>query len=90
MRSISLSFAVLWGFAMLFVGIAHLADPRYGAQFLAMMSSVYPGADTAPTMGRVLLGALYGFGDGAVAGLLFGLLYHGFAGGAHGLSGSKS
>ncbi len=45
------------------------------------MSSVYPGADTAPTFGRVLLGTVYGFVDGAVAGWLFGLLYSAIAGG---------
>ena len=32
-------------------------------------------------LGRVLLGALYGFIDGGVAGLLFGWLYSAFAGG---------
>ena len=40
-----------------------------------MMSSVYPGADTAPNIGRVLLGTIYGFVDGAVFGCLFGFLY---------------
>jgi hypothetical protein len=64
---------------MLMVGLIHMAVPSYGAEFLRMMSSVYPGADTAPTLGRVLLGTLYGLVDGAVAGCLFGLLYGAFA-----------
>lgn len=51
---------------MLFVGLIHIADPSYGADFLRIMSSVYPGADTAPTLGPVLLGALYGFVDGGL------------------------
>ena len=63
---------------MLFVGLVHLVEPSYGGEFLRMMSSVYPGADTAPTLGRVLLGTLYGLVDGAVAGYLFGLLYGAF------------
>jgi len=79
LRAITLSSAILWGFAMLFVGLIHMADPSYGGEFLRMMSSVYPGADTAPTLGRVLLGALYGFIDGAVAGCIFGLLYDAFS-----------
>jgi len=83
MKSITLSFAVLWGAAMLFVGLIHLADPRYGAEFLRMMSSVYPGADTSANLGRVLLGAIYGFVDGAIGGALFSLLYGAFAGGHH-------
>ena len=56
-----------------------MAAPSYGGEFLRMMSSVYPGADTAPTLGRVLLGTFYGLGDGALAGCFFGLLYGAFA-----------
>ena len=80
LKAITLSAAVLWGLAMLFVGLIHMADPAYGGEFLRMMSSVYPGADTTPTLGRVLLGTLYGLVDGAVAGWLFGLFYRAFAG----------
>ena len=65
---------------MLLVGLIHLAAPSYGVDFLRIMSSVYPGVDTAPTFARVLLGAVYGFVDGGVAGLLFGLLYKAFTG----------
>ena len=64
---------------MLFVGLVHMAEPSYGGEFLRLMSSVYPGADTAPTLGRVLLGTLYGLVDGAVGGYLFGLFYIAFA-----------
>ena len=71
---------------MLFVGLVHMAVPSYGGEFLRLMSSVYPGADTAPTVGRVLLGTLYGFVDGAIAGWLFGLLYRAFAAGTKVLS----
>jgi hypothetical protein len=60
---------------MLLVGLIHMANPSYGGEFLRMISSVYPGADTSPTLGRVLLGTLYGFGDGAVAGYLLALLF---------------
>ena len=66
---------------MLAVGLVHLADPAYGGDFLRVVSSVYPGVDTAPTLGRVLLGTLYGFVDGGVAGFLFGWLYGAFGGG---------
>ena len=64
---------------MLVVGLIHIADPTYGSEFLRVMSSVYPGADTAPTIARVLVGTVYGFVDGAVAGLLFGLFYAAFS-----------
>ena len=55
--------------------MAHLS---YRGEFLRMMSSVYPGADTAPMLGRVLVGTVYGFADGAIGGFLFALLYDAF------------
>lgn len=64
---------------MLFVGLIHMAAPSYGGEFLRVMNSVYPGADTAPTLWRVLLGTVYGLVDGAVAGGVFALLYDAFA-----------
>ncbi len=63
---------------MLLVGLIHLVAPSYGGDFLRMMSSVYPGADTAPTLARVLLGTVYGCVDGAAAGFLFAWLYSSF------------
>ena len=75
LKAITLSSAILWGFMMLLVGLIHMAAPSYGGDFLRMMSSVYPGADTAPNIGRVLLGTIYGFVDGAIFGCLFGFLY---------------
>jgi len=86
LKAITLSSAILWGGAMLFVGLIHMAVPSYGEDFLRIMSSVYPGADTAPRLGRVLLGALYGFVDGGTAGLLFGWLYSAFAGSTRAVS----
>lgn len=86
LKGITLSSAILWAGAMLFVGLIHMAVPSYGREFLRIMSSVYPGADTAPTLGRVLLGAVYGFADGAAAGALFGLLYGSLATRQHILS----
>jgi len=64
---------------MLVVGLIHMATPAYGGDFLRMMRSVYPGADTAPTLARVLIGTVYGFVDGAIVGGLFGLLDAAFA-----------
>jgi hypothetical protein len=78
-KAIALSSSALWGLAMLLVGLIHMAAPSYGGEFLRVMNSVYPGADTAPTLARVLLGTVYGLVDGAVAGWLFGLLYAAFA-----------
>jgi hypothetical protein len=78
-KSVTITSAILWGACMLIVGLINLADASYGSEFLRMMSSIYPGADTARTIGRVLLGTLYGIIDGAVAGFLFTILYRAFA-----------
>lgn len=77
-RALTWTAAVLWAAYMLVIGLVNLADPRYGGEFLRTMSSVYPGADTARTVGRVLLGTAYGFVDGAIAGFFFGLLVQAF------------
>lgn len=78
-RSVTVTSAIVWGGCMFFVGLLNLAYPSYGSEFLRMMSSIYPGADTARTVGRVLLGALYGVIDGAIAGYLIAVLYRFFA-----------
>ena len=77
-RAMTLSAAILWGALMLFVGLIHMVVPAYGTDFLRAMSSVYPGADTAPTIGRVLLGTIYGFIDGGIAGCILSVLYDAF------------
>ena len=73
-KALTVAAAVMWGGCMLLVGLINLADASYGTAFLHMMSSVYPGADTQRTIGRVLLGTLYGCVDGAIAGFVFGWL----------------
>jgi hypothetical protein len=79
LKAITISSAILWGAAMLLAGLLHMAVSSYGGEFLKMMSSVYPGADIPPNLGRVLLGTIYGLVDGAVAGVIFGLLYNAFS-----------
>jgi hypothetical protein len=60
---------------MLLVGLINLVDASYGGEFLRMMSSIYPGADSARTIGKVLMGTVYGLVDGGVIGFLFAILY---------------
>ena len=78
-KGLTLTCALMWGGCMLVVGLINLADPAYGQEFLRLMSSVYPGADTTRTLTRVLVGCVYGFIDGAVAGWLFAMLFRAFA-----------
>ena len=78
-KALSMTCALLWGGCVLIVGLINLADPAYGREFLRIMTSVYPGADATRTFGRVLLGGLYGFVDGAIGGWLFAMLFRMFA-----------
>jgi hypothetical protein len=71
--------AIVWGGAILLVGLVNLRWPGYGLNFLQMTSSVYPGFHASHTIGSVLMGTLDGLVDGAVAGLLFAWFYNGFA-----------
>lgn len=67
--------AILWGASMLLVGLIHLRFPAYGAEFLDMMSSFYPGFHGARGFGDVITGTIYGIVDGALAGYIFSSLY---------------
>ncbi|MGB9066927.1 MAG: hypothetical protein WCC21_00030 [Candidatus Acidiferrales bacterium] len=67
---------LLWGGAILLVGLINLAKPEYGMDFLAMMNSVYPWFHSSHTLSNVAIGAIDGILDGAVAGCLFGWLYN--------------
>jgi hypothetical protein len=78
-RSLALAAGLIWGGLILFVGLINLAAPSYGASFLQMMSSVYPGFQFSRTFGDVVIGTIYGFADGAIGGLVFGWLYNAFA-----------
>jgi len=80
-RALTIASALLWGGALLFVGLVNLASPPYGVAFLQMVGSVYPGFDASGTFGDVIVGTIYALVDGAVCGFLFAWLYNVFAGG---------
>lgn len=75
-RALSITFAIMWGGAMLLVGLANLIWSPYGAGFLQAMASIYPGYTAAGTFGQVITGTVYGLFDGAVIGLLTGWVYN--------------
>lgn len=80
LKAITLAGALLWGGAILLVGLINLAWPSYGLNFLQMTSSVYPGFHAAHGIGSVVMGTVDGLVDGGVAGLLFAWLYNSFVG----------
>lgn len=79
LRGLAFAGAILWGGAILFVGIINLMDPAYGLSFLHGLSSVYPGYHAARTVPSVILGTVEGLIDGGVAGFIVAWLYNSFA-----------
>ncbi len=77
-KALALASAILWGLAMLLMGLANLIWGSYG-QFLQIMSSVYPGYHATRSIAEVIVGTLYGAGDGLVGGAVFAWLYNQFA-----------
>jgi len=78
-RGMAIARGLLWGGAMLFMGLLNMAAPSYGLSFMQMVSSVYPWFHVSRTFSDVLIGTIDGLVDGAIAGLLFGWLYNLFA-----------
>jgi hypothetical protein len=78
-RGAAVAGGLLWGGALLFVGLINLASPTYGSNFLQVMGSVYPFFRVSRTLADVFIGGIDGLLDGAIAGLLFAWLYNLFA-----------
>jgi hypothetical protein len=74
--ALSLTIGLFWGGSILLVGLADLAWPGYGRQFLELAASIYPGYDAIATIGQVVVGTLYGLVDGAIGGAVFGWIYN--------------
>lgn len=79
-RAMALTAGLIWGGALLLVGIVNLMSPAYGRAFLELCASVYPGYRAEPTFTSVIVGTLYGVVDGGIAGAVFAWLYNLFAG----------
>lgn len=79
-KALTIAGGIIWALAILFVGILNIIFSEYGGEFLKVMASVYPGYKASGTFIDVIVGTLYALLDGAVAGLVFALLYNAFVG----------
>lgn len=77
-KSTGLAFGLIWGGAMLVVGIANQMWPGYAVAFLGLVASIYPGYEPGG-FGSVIVGTLYALVDGFIGGLVFAWLYNLFA-----------
>ena len=80
-KALALTLGLLCGGAVLVIGIgAQIAGvnegDHYGKDFMLALASIYPGYRGLPEMGDTLLGAGYGFVDGALGGFLLAWLYN--------------
>jgi hypothetical protein len=75
-KAVAAACGLLWGGAVLTTGIANLVSPRYGRDFLRVMSSVYPGYHARRSAGQLALLTGCALADGAGAGALYALLYN--------------
>ncbi|MCH7752888.1 MAG: hypothetical protein IH898_12130 [Planctomycetes bacterium] len=76
MIPLAIACAILWGGAVFLCGTANMLWPPYGESFLQLLDSIYPGYHASGSFGSVVIGTLYAIVDGAVGGLVFGLLYN--------------
>jgi len=79
-RAFALTAGLIWGGAILLVGVANLFVPSYGRAFLLLAASVYPGYAAGTSLGQVIIGSLYGLVDGTIGGAVFAWLYNCLAG----------
>jgi hypothetical protein len=75
-KGMAIAAGLVWGGAILFVGLINLASATYGTNFLQLVSSIYPWFHGSRSIGDVIIGTLDGFVDGAIAGLLLAWLYN--------------
>lgn len=75
-RAMALAAGLLWGCAIFAVTVVHALWPGYGQAFLDGLASVYPGFRAGTGAQSVVVGTLYAFIDGFVAGGLFAWVYN--------------
>jgi hypothetical protein len=75
-KALGFTFGIVWGGAILLVGMANLIWHDYGSSFLELGASLYPGYAATSSFGQVVIGTLYGFVDGIIGGVVFAWIYN--------------
>ena len=74
-KALAITFALLWGGAVLVVAVCNRFSAGYGVSFLNGVSSIYPGFHPGG-LRAAAVGTLYAVFDGAVCGALIAWLYN--------------
>ncbi len=74
--ALALTVGLLWGVVVFLVAAANTIWPTYGQAFLELVASIYPGYHASPGLGSALIGASYGFLDGAIGGAVLAWVYN--------------
>jgi len=77
MKAFALTCALLWGGAVLVMGI-FASTIGYGTKFIEAIGTIYLGASADPF--GVVLGTLYALIDGGIGGAIFAWLYNRLSG----------
>lgn len=75
-KALALACAILWGVAVLLMGVANLIWGGYGQRFLEGLASIYPGYHATHGFVEVVVVTLYAAVDGLIGGTVFGCLYN--------------
>jgi membrane associated rhomboid family serine protease len=75
-KALALAFGILYGAAVLVVGLVNLICGGYGQHLLEMLSSCYPGYHATRSIVQVVIVTLYAAADGLIGGAVFGWLYN--------------
>lgn len=79
-KAMAFGMGILWGAVMLVTGLLNLIWSGYGAGFLELLASVYPGYKASRSIGDLIVGVLYALVDGGLFGLVLAWLYNRFLG----------
>lgn len=75
-KAFALSCAILWALCILMVIALNMATGSYGAEFLKLAGSIYPGYHPGTGISGLVVGPLYGFVDAGIGGLVLAWLYN--------------
>lgn len=76
-KALALSMGIIWGAALIIMGIVAMLAPDYASGFVTAVGSLYVGYSA--TVGGIIIGAVWGFVDAAIGGALIAWLYNKFA-----------